>query len=190
MTRRAPALAPEDRRAALVEVTLPLVLEHGRAVTTAQIAEAAGVAQGTIFRVFATKEELVEEAIDSAFDMDAYIRAVEALQPRRTLDETVTELAQLMIQRFSQVFAVISIAGHKGSPPRQNAEDWVMLISTAHTRLLEPFAGELTLPPGEVMRFVRLLAFSGSNPHITEGHLLTAAEISAIVLDGSRRKGP
>ncbi|WP_395653607.1 helix-turn-helix domain-containing protein, partial [Phycicoccus elongatus] len=66
MTRRAPALAPEDRRAALVEVTLPLVLEHGRAVTTAQIAEAAGVAQGTIFRVFATKEELVEEAIDSA----------------------------------------------------------------------------------------------------------------------------
>ena len=48
MTRRAPALAPEDRRAALVEVTLPLVLEHGRAVTTAQIAEAAGVAQGTI----------------------------------------------------------------------------------------------------------------------------------------------
>ena len=169
MTRRAPALAPEDRRAALVEVTLPLVLEHGRAVTTAQIAEAAGVAQGTIFRVFATKEELVEEAIDSAFDMDAYIRAVEALQPRRTLDETVTELAQLMIQRFSQVFAV---------------------ISTAHTRLLEPFADELTLPPGEVMRFVRLLAFSGSNPHITEGNLLTAAEISAIVLDGSRRKGP
>ena len=39
MTRRAPALAPEDRRAALVEVTLPLVLEHGRAVTTAQIAD-------------------------------------------------------------------------------------------------------------------------------------------------------
>ncbi len=95
-----------------------------------------------------------------------------------------------MIQRFSQVFAVISIAGHKGSPPRQNAEDWVMRISTAHTRLLEPFADELTLPPGEVMRFVRLLAFSGSNPHITEGNLLTAAEISAIVLDGSRRKGP
>ena len=81
-----------------MEVTLPLVLEHGRAVTTAQIAEAAGVAQGTIFRVFATKEELVEEAIDSAFDMDAYIRAVEALQPRRTFDETLSEHAQLMLQ--------------------------------------------------------------------------------------------
>lgn len=180
----------DERRAAIAAATLPLLLEVGAGITTRQIAEAAGIAEGTIFRVFATKEELVEEAIDSAFDMDAYIRAVEALQPRRTLDETVTELAQLMIQRFSQVFAVISIAGHKGSPPRQNAEDWVMRISTAHTRLLEPFAGELTLPPGEVMRFVRLLAFSGSNPHITEGNLLTAAEISAIVLDGSRRKGP
>ena len=111
----------DERRAAIAAATLPLLLEVGAGITTRQIAEAAGIAEGTIFRVFATKEELVEEAIDSAFDMDAYIRAVEALQPRRTLDETVTELAQLMIQRFSQVFAVISIAGHKKSRPRQNA---------------------------------------------------------------------
>ena len=159
-----------DRRAALGGHPRPLVLEHGRAVTTAQIAEAAGVAQGTIFRVFATKEESCRGGDRQRFRHGCLHPRRRGAATRRTLDETVTELAQLMIQRFSQVFAVISIAGHKGSP-RQNAEDWVMRISTAHTRLLEPFAGELTLPPGEVMRFVRLLAFSGSNPHITEGHL-------------------
>ena len=39
---RARRLAPEDRRRALVDATLPLVREHGLAVSTRQIAEAAG----------------------------------------------------------------------------------------------------------------------------------------------------
>ena len=39
MTPRAPAMAPEDRRTALVEVTIPLLKEHGVALTTKQVAE-------------------------------------------------------------------------------------------------------------------------------------------------------
>ena len=56
---RAPRLCVEDRRRELAQATLPLVIEHGRAVTTRQIAQAAGVAEGTIFRVFDTKDDLV-----------------------------------------------------------------------------------------------------------------------------------
>ena len=44
MPPRAKPLSPDDRRKALVEATIPLLLEHGRAVTTKQIADAAGVA--------------------------------------------------------------------------------------------------------------------------------------------------
>ena len=71
MTPRATPLAPADRREALVEATLPLLRMHGRAVTTRQIAEAAGVAEGTIFRVFESKEELVEAALARAFEPGA-----------------------------------------------------------------------------------------------------------------------
>ena len=56
--RRVAPLAPDDRRAALIEATLPLLREHGTAVSTRQIADAAGVAEGTIFRVFPDKNSL------------------------------------------------------------------------------------------------------------------------------------
>ncbi|MCU1430433.1 MAG: DNA-binding transcriptional regulator, AcrR family, partial [Actinomycetia bacterium] len=36
----------------IVAATLPLLLEHGDRVTSRQIAEAAGIAEGTIFRAF------------------------------------------------------------------------------------------------------------------------------------------
>ena len=34
-------MTPDERRQAIISATLPLVLEHGRAVTTAQSAKAA-----------------------------------------------------------------------------------------------------------------------------------------------------
>ena len=57
--KRASALPPDERRSAIIDATLPLLLEHGEMVTTRQIAEAAGIAEGTIFRVFADKDEVI-----------------------------------------------------------------------------------------------------------------------------------
>jgi AcrR family transcriptional regulator len=53
--RRASMLPPEERRSMIVAATLPLLVEHGEMVTTRQIADAAGIAEGTIFRVFADR---------------------------------------------------------------------------------------------------------------------------------------
>src|SRR3954453_17076875 len=76
VSARAAALPPEERREALIAATLPLVLEHGTDVSTRLIAEAAGVAEGTIFRVFATKDDLIEAAIASAFDPSPLVEAL------------------------------------------------------------------------------------------------------------------
>ncbi|WP_378784786.1 TetR/AcrR family transcriptional regulator [Nonomuraea fastidiosa] len=72
-------MAPEDRRAALVEATLPLLREHGTAVSTRQIAEAAGVAEGTIFGVFPDKASLVRATLVRAFDPRPAVEEIEAV---------------------------------------------------------------------------------------------------------------
>lgn len=62
-------MAPGSRREMIVRAALPLVIEHGSAVTTRQIARAAGIGEGTIFRVFADKDELLEACVSEPVEI-------------------------------------------------------------------------------------------------------------------------
>src|SRR3954469_20453262 len=94
--RRASALPPAERRAAIVAATLPLMLEQGTAVTTRQIAEAAGIAEGTIFRVFPDKDALVRAVLDAAFDPGPVERALAALNPADPLEARLEAAVRIM----------------------------------------------------------------------------------------------
>ena len=78
----------DERRAMIIEAMLPLLLEHGEMVTTRLIAEAAGIAEGTIFRVFADKDELISAVVEHATDPASIERAFAGDRPRRARSRT------------------------------------------------------------------------------------------------------
>lgn len=51
----------EDKKKALLEAATTAIAQSGIAASTAVIARNAGVAEGTLFRYFATKDELINE---------------------------------------------------------------------------------------------------------------------------------
>ena len=65
---RAAPMSSDNRRRAIVEAVIPLLIEQGANVTTREIAGAAGIAEGTIFRVFPDKCALIHEAIKAGMD--------------------------------------------------------------------------------------------------------------------------
>src|ERR1044071_3703016 len=95
-------MAPDDRRAALVEATIPLLREHGLDVSTRQIAEAAGVAEGTIFGVFENKNKLVTVSVLQALDPQPTIDAFAAIDRGLPLRERLVIAADMLMQRFQE----------------------------------------------------------------------------------------
>src|SRR5689334_1630006 len=114
---RAVPMAIDDRRKALIDVTLPLLREHGRATTTKQIAEAAGIAEGTIFRAFETKDELFLCALEKAFDPTELVERIEAIDVALPLRERMVAAVTLLSERFTSMFTLMARMGML-QPPR------------------------------------------------------------------------
>jgi AcrR family transcriptional regulator len=182
-------MAPTDRREALVEATLPLLLEHGRAVTTKQIAQAAGVAEGTIFRAFPSKDELILAAVEQGLALEPFLADLAAIDPDQDLRGRLLDLAAQLQIRFRGIFTLMSAMGMVG-PPRahQHMEEGRRRAEEIMVGLVEPDAGLLTCSPGQLVHVLRMLTFSGTHPHISDGRILTPDQIVGVLLDGVLRK--
>jgi AcrR family transcriptional regulator len=179
------SLPPDQRREALVEATLPLLLVHGRAVTTRQIARAAGVAEGTIFRVFDSKDDLVDAAVEQGLDIEPFLDDLESIDRDQDLRGRLLDLAERLQVRFTSIFALMTAMGMVGPPKaHRHMVEGRLRSQKIMVALVEPDAARLTCPPEELVHMLRLLTFSGTHPHISEGRPLTPDQIVGTLLDG------
>ena len=179
-------MQPDDRRAALIAATRALLYVHGRNVTTRLIAEAAGVAEGTIFRVFDSKDALVDAAIAEAFRPGDLTKRVREIDPELPLEEKLVAYVSVLQQRYLAVFGLMAAVGMMQPPDHDHEEH------DAHRRelrallaaLLEPDVARLRRPTDEVGHLVNLLTFSASHAGISDGRPLTPAQIVDALLHG------
>lgn len=93
-------MAPEERRRQLIQAAIPLLAQNGGSMTTAQLAKAAGVAEGTIFRLFDDKQALMDAALRQALEPSRVVREVAAIEPMDDPVQRVSAVADRIRQHF------------------------------------------------------------------------------------------
>ncbi|HEY3141123.1 MAG TPA: helix-turn-helix domain-containing protein [Acidimicrobiales bacterium] len=179
--RRAVAMPPDERRAAIACAALPLLLERGLAVTTRQIAQAAGIAEGTIFRAFPDKEAVVRAAVEAAFDPSASEQALAAIDHDQSFEAQLAEAAAILQRRLSVIWRLVTIVGEKPEPPPRPPE------SAALTALFAAHADRVRLDPAAAARQLRALTLAVSHPALAD-EPLSPPEIVSLLLDGIRAR--
>lgn len=181
---RARRLPPAERRAAIVAAAVPLVRRHGRAVTTGQIAEAAGVSEGTLFHVFPDKAAIVDAVIEAELCTDGVLAELRAVDSRAPLQATVVEVVEVLRRRLGSVFELMTAVGlHRPPEPAGQHQRHSELLAVVADKL-RPRAQELRFTPEESADLIRLLTFAASHPVITDHRPLGADRIVDVLLGG------
>ena len=186
--QRVRALSPDERRAALVAATIPLLHEHGVGVTTRQIADAAGVAEGTIFGVFPDKVSLIRAAVVAAFDHAPLLEALQNIPPGADLRERLVLVVELLQKRAAATvpllgFVRMAAIGSVGWPPPEviNARQQAL---NGIAQVIEPDRHRLRHPPEVVARLIQSMVMSSFRGFDSESDVLDARELVSLLLDG------
>ncbi|MGP4016613.1 TetR/AcrR family transcriptional regulator [Saccharopolyspora sp. 5N708] len=163
--RRAPAMSPDQRRSAIVRAVLPLLAEHGANITTRQIAQAAGIAEGTVFRAFKDKDELLRACVAEAFRTDQVCAAIRQVPRDGDLTDRLGEIGALFLDHFTQLGNLMQTLvtsgydlqrhrAHHGRNPSDVRAEFMRNLSGAITDALAPDEPRLRIP---VEDFAQLL---------------------------------
>lgn len=185
-------MSPEDRKAAIIDAVLPLVAERGNDVTSRELAQTAGVAEGTLFRAFGDKAALVGavavEGLHRAARPEDTLAELTGIDPDHPLERRLELMIELSRGRMAEVMRWMSVLRHLhgGMPPadgasaRQRMHEFRQeLMAQRHrqheatvagiTAVLAPDAGRLRVPVEVVLSLVES-AVAGA--HTRKDHLL------------------
>ncbi len=158
--KRATALPPDERRSMIVAATLPLLLEYGDRVTSRQIAEAAGIAEGTIFRAFADKDEVIAAVLEAALDPEPLETALSSIPSDLGFEDQIAAATLIMQQRVIDIWRLVSSIGHRFHEQARRP----MVDSGALVQLFEANRTRITVEPVVAARLLRALTLSTTHP--------------------------
>ena len=189
--RRAPGMTPERRREMIVAAALPLVAEHGIAVTTSQVARAAGIGEATIFRVFTDKDELLDACIAEVLRPDTVLDGIASIPLEQPLADRLVEAAAAMDAHLGRIRDVLGALHARGLPGGQrrrppagtSREDSTRAMVEAVATLFVPDVASLRMPPEQLAGLFIGQLFSRGRP--VAGQALTAEQVVDLFLNGA-----
>jgi AcrR family transcriptional regulator len=180
-TGRARPLAPEDRKASIIDACTPLLFEHGAAVTSKQIADAAGVAEGTIFRAFGDKDSLIQAAVERFLDPEPIRRSLSHIDPELSLEQKVNDILFHLRARFTGIMGIMSAIGMR--PPGNGSEVRRQLVDII-TEVLEGESARLRVAPEQAAYIIRIIAFAASIDSFNDDYRMETSEIANVIVNG------
>jgi AcrR family transcriptional regulator len=166
-------MSTEDRQEAIAVAAIPLLAEHGMHVTTGQIARAAGIAEGTIFRVFKDKQELLDFCVLRAFRTRELIDRMKAIPVDRPLTDQLIDAMTMIDDMAARLGTLMHTLGATGYRPdeskhKEDAEaaggkppmlDEFERATAALAELLSSSRDELRLPADRAAGYLIGLTF-------------------------------
>jgi AcrR family transcriptional regulator len=192
-TKRARPLAPDERRQAILDAVIPLLLEQGATVTTAAMAEAAGIAEGTIFGVFPDKAALLYAAFETTMDPAAVVASLAAIDSNSPIDTQLETAAGALAQHFENVTAFIGMLRsmpHHAKPhadAHRVAQKSMAAIAESLTQLMETHSSQLAVDPAQAALVLRGLVFTNTHRMLTSESKMATDQLVSILLNGVLR---
>ncbi|QUQ68148.1 TetR/AcrR family transcriptional regulator [Kutzneria sp. CA-103260] len=167
-------MSTEDRQEAIAVAAIPLLAEHGTHVTTGQIAKAAGIAEGTIFRVFKDKQELLDFCVLRAFRTRELVERMSTIPVDQPMRERLIEAMTMLDDMAARLGALMHTlgatgyrpdeanhakdpeSGEQGKPPMMEEFEQT---TTAIARLLSTGQEQLRLPADRAAGYLMGLIF-------------------------------
>lgn len=203
--RRAPAMSLDERRGAIVQAALPLLVEHGAHLSTRQVADAAEIAEGTVFRVFADKDELLRACLSEAFRTDDLCARIRQVPVEQDVPARLVDAGMLVLEHMAQLGAMMqSLAASGYNIHQQRAQDqdqraaeeddparFMRELTDATTVLLAPDEHRLRIPADQLVRmFLGLLTSTRFDPLASQDRRAAVAQRVDVLLNGGQQNGP
>jgi AcrR family transcriptional regulator len=157
--------------------------EKGRDISTRQIAEAAGVAEGTIFRAFGDKESVIQAAIQRFLDPEPLRAKLRGIDPEEPTEEKVRQVIQLLRDRLEGFIGFMAAIGMQGPPPGSRGqpredEQWLGIMAQLFHE------DEVAVPIPALAFYLRMLAFGSAIPVFNEPHQFSTDDLTDFVMHG------
>lgn len=197
----------EQRRLAIVRAAMPLLGEYDT-LTTAHIAQAAGLGETDLLAVFANKEAVMQacfdamtEAVSATIDPAGEVQELDAIRTDQPLALRLVEVLEILDAYYRRIRTDLDLLQHVSLPDPVTADapdvrpsggqgDLRFLgrspeLRRAITKLLEPDEQRLRLPAHVLAEAFVGMAFDGVWPAGPDQSPLQAAQVVDLFLHGA-----